>query len=78
MRIFPLLILLAISGCAARDAELGGAVQSTIVAQVVDLNPVYAGVPIEGGNGERSVEAVKRYKKGTVKALIGESIGKKQ
>lgn len=77
MRIYPLLIAVALSGCAAHDPQLGAAVQTTIVAQVVDLDPVYAGVPIEGGDGERSVDAMKRYKKGAVKAFVGTSVGVK-
>ena len=76
MRLYPVMILLALSGCAANDAQFGGAVQNNVVAQVVDMEPVYAGVPLEGSNGERSAEAVRRYRKGDVKALVGRGVVK--
>lgn len=64
----PLAMLVA--GCATPDRELGIVVQHNVVAQVVDLEPQYAGVPIEGGSGERAVDGVKRYNKGAVKELL--------
>jgi hypothetical protein len=77
MRIFPLIALLALSACATqRDAQLGAAVQNNVIAQVVDLDPVYAGIPIEGGNAARTVEGVRRYNNGAVKPLYSGSLGK--
>lgn len=59
----------ALAGCATPVRDLGLSVQNNIVAQVVDLEPVYAGVPIEGSSGRRAADAVKRYNDGAVKAL---------
>ena len=60
---------LLLAGCATPDPQLGLNVQTNALAQIVDVDPVYAGVPIEGGSGERQVEAVRRYNKGKVTAL---------
>ena len=60
---------LLLAGCATPDPQLGLNVQTNALAQIVDVDPVYAGVPIEGGSGERQVEAVRRYSKGKVTAL---------
>ncbi len=72
-RIAPRLVaafaLLGVAGCAT-DKELGAVNQHNIVAQAVDLDPQYAGVPIEGGSGQLSADAVNRYRKGAVKALL--------
>lgn len=51
------------------DPGFGIIVDSNIVAQVVDMNPEYAGVPMEGGNGQRSIDAYRRYQSGNVKKL---------
>jgi hypothetical protein len=69
MRLFPLVIALALAGCTASDPQLGAVVQNNVVAQVVDLDPVYAGTAVEGSSGERSVEAIRRLNKGAVKQL---------
>lgn len=67
---FALIALpLLLAGCATQDPQLGLNVQTNALAQIIDLNPVYAGVPIEGGAGERQVEAVRRYNKGKVTPL---------
>lgn len=67
---FALIALpLLLAGCATQDPQLGLNVQTNALAQIIDLNPVYAGVPIEGGSGERQVEAVRRYNKGKVTPL---------
>ena len=60
---------LLLAGCATPDPQLGLNVQTNAVAHIIDLDPVYAGVPIEGGSGERHVDAVRRYNKGKVTAL---------
>ena len=60
---------LLLAGCATPDPQLGLNVQTNALAQIVDLDPVYAGVPIEGSSGERQVDAVRRYNKGKVTAL---------
>ncbi len=63
--------LILLTGCATTgDRDFGAVVQHNVVAQVVDLEPQYAGVPIEGGSGDRSVDGVGRYKKGAVKELL--------
>ncbi|MBU6164687.1 MAG: hypothetical protein KGQ52_00995 [Alphaproteobacteria bacterium] len=54
---------------AARDRDLGTAVQKNITAQVVDLHPKHAGVPPEASNGVRSAAAVNRYLGGQVTPL---------
>ena len=76
--LIPLALLLA--GCAVHregdrliahnsDRHFGNTVNGNIVTQTVDMNPQYAGVPIEGGSGQRSVDAVRRYMQGNVKEL---------
>ncbi|MBC7521194.1 MAG: hypothetical protein H7268_08900 [Sandarakinorhabdus sp.] len=77
MRLFPLVMMLALAGCATSDPQFGAVVQNNIVAQVVDLEPVYAGTAVEGSNGERSVEAIRRLNKGAVKPLYTGSTTKK-
>ena len=57
-----------LAGCAG-DPPLGQVVQHNIVAQAVDMEPQYAGVLVEGGDGQRTVDAMKRYKDGKVKPL---------
>lgn len=76
----PLLLApLLLSGCIT-DPEFGSTVDHNIVAQTIDMNPEYAGVPIEGGSGRRSAAAIGRYQAGEVKPLLkvtGESeVGK--
>jgi type IV pilus biogenesis protein CpaD/CtpE len=81
MRTLPIpalsgLALLALSGCATTDPQFGSVVQNNIIAQTVDLEPVYAGVPIEGGNAARTVDGVRRYTSGAVKPLVAGSLSK--
>lgn len=68
MRLSCLFAVLLLAAC-THDPQFGSVVQNNIVAHVVDLEPVYAGTPIEGSSGERSVEAVRRLNKGNAKAL---------
>jgi hypothetical protein len=63
-----ILLLLAVGACAT-DQELGATINHNIVTQVVDMDPKYAGTPMEGSNGKRSVAAYQRYLNGNVKAL---------
>ncbi len=60
---------LLLAGCATPDPQLGLNVQTNALAQIIELDPVYAGVPLPGGSGERQVDAVRRYNKGKVTAL---------
>ncbi|MFZ4382695.1 MAG: hypothetical protein ACOYO0_12110 [Sandarakinorhabdus sp.] len=53
----------------AQDRGLGLMVQNNINAQLVDPNPDYAGVPVEGGNGQKADTAVSRYRAGRVQPL---------
>lgn len=68
-----LAILLA-AGCAS-DPEFGRVNQHNIAAHVVDLEPSYAGQPMEGSSGRRSVQAVNRYLRGAVKEGAGAAAG---
>ncbi|WP_353198323.1 hypothetical protein [Sandarakinorhabdus sp.] len=54
----------------AQDRGLGLIVQNNIYAQLVDPNPDYAGVPIEGGNGLKADTALTRYRTGRVQPLL--------
>lgn len=56
-----------------KDSGLGQTVDSIIAAQTIDPDPEYAGVPLEGGNGKRSVDAYRRYQSGNVKRLLSVS-----
>ncbi len=66
----PVLLISILLGACATDPQIGAAVTNNIAAQTVDLNPQYAGVPMEGSNGERSVNAYRRYLKGVVAPLV--------
>ncbi|MEI6486186.1 MAG: hypothetical protein WCO11_07940 [Sphingomonadales bacterium] len=73
-RIAPSLLLAVIAGlpapAAAEDPKLGLVVQNNIAAMVVDMNPSYANVKIEGSDGALADRAMSRYRSGTVKALL--------
>lgn len=64
------LLLLGVASCSTSDPDLGNSVLRNNVAQVVDMNPQYAGVPMEASNGKRSVAAQERYVNGNVKQLL--------
>lgn len=70
----PLTLALALAGLSvaaeAADPQLGITVQNNIALQAVDMNPRYAGAPMEGGNGQRSIDAYRRYLMGNVKDLV--------
>jgi hypothetical protein len=72
-----LTIPVLLSGCVSTDPDLGLNVQTNMLAHVIEMDPVYAGVPLEGSNAERQVDAVRRYNKGNVKPLTGDTINKK-
>lgn len=68
-----LLVALMISVAApvtAQDRGLGLITQNNVAAMVVDLNPSYANVKIEGSDGSVADAAVTRYRTGRVKALM--------
>jgi len=54
---------------AAQDRNLGLVVQNNVNAMLVDPNPAYAGIPIEGGNGLKADTAITRYRTGRVQSL---------
>lgn len=53
----------------AQDRALGLIVQNNVNAMLVDPNPVYAGIPIEGSNGLKADTAITRYRTGRVQPL---------
>ncbi len=57
-----------LAGC-VNEPPIGQVVQHNVLAQVVDMDPRYSGVPIEGGSGQHSVDSIKRYNAGTVRPL---------
>jgi hypothetical protein len=63
-------LLLLLAGCETNDPDLGMSVNRNVVAQAVDMNPRYAGVPTEGSNGKLAVAAQRRYLNGQVKPLL--------
>ncbi len=63
------LSLLALTACETTDPDLGYSVRRAVVSQAVDMNPSYAGLPIEGSNGVRAFDAQRRYLKGAPRPL---------
>ena len=62
-----LALMVSVAGpVAASDKGLGLTVQNNVAAMAVDLNPSYANVKIEGGDGNRADAAVTRYRTGRV------------
>jgi hypothetical protein len=53
-----------------KDAGLGSTVDNLIAAQTIDMTPEYAGIPMEGSNGQRAADAYRRYLSGNVKKLL--------
>ncbi|KPF74979.1 hypothetical protein IP88_07480 [alpha proteobacterium AAP81b] len=62
-----LLTLPFLAGFADRD--LSAVTDRNIAAMAVDMNPRYAGVPMEGSSGLAAARAVNRYRRGAVKPL---------
>jgi hypothetical protein len=56
-------------GAGSPDPEFGASVRNNVAVQTVDMNPKYQGALVEGGLGERSVAAVKRYQEGKIRPL---------
>jgi hypothetical protein len=61
---------LASSPASATDRGLGLVIQNNIAAMLVDPNPSYAGVKLEGTSGITADGALSRYRAGQVKPLI--------
>jgi len=59
-----------LSACETPDPDLGHALYYNRNIQVVDMNPAYAGTPMEGSDGVRLVDAQNRYLQGKVKDLL--------
>lgn len=53
----------------AQDGGLGLVIQNNVHAMLVDPNPAYAGIPIEGSNGLKADTAITRYRTGRVQPL---------
>ncbi|WP_310498706.1 hypothetical protein [Sandarakinorhabdus sp.] len=67
---FLALSLAAVPAFAAPEEQLGATVQANIAAMVVDLNPTWAGVPMEGTSGILGERAFRRYRTDATKPLI--------
>jgi uncharacterized membrane protein YgcG len=73
MRILAILSLAMVAGSpayAAPDEEWGRVVQNNVHAQLVDPDPQYARVLIEGGAGRLGSRAWSRYQSDNVKPLL--------
>lgn len=72
--IFPLFIAaaagLSLGACAPYDTGLGESVRHHMALQVIDPYPEQETALVEGGDGQRSAEAVKRYREGKVKEPV--------
>jgi len=64
-----ILLVGAGSPALASDPDFGASVRRNVAIQTVDMNPRYEGAIIEGGLGERTVAAVKRYQTGKIRPL---------
>ncbi len=61
---------LAAPAAAGAEKPFGCAVKQNVEAQVVDMDPQYAGDLVEGGVGQRSSAAVRRYMTDRIRPLI--------
>jgi hypothetical protein len=70
--IFPLIAVagLSLGACAPYDVGLGESVRHHMALQVIDPHPEQQTELVEGGDGQRSAEAVKRYREGKVKEPV--------
>jgi hypothetical protein len=64
-----LALLVASPAVARPDPDLGRVVQNNVHAQLVDPDPQYARILIEGGTGRLGARAWQRYQSDNVKAL---------
>jgi hypothetical protein len=55
---------------AVEDKEFGCTVKHNIEVQTVDMDPKYVGDLMEGGIGQRSSAAVRRYQTDKIRPLI--------
>ena len=72
MRSFAFLPIMAaaalpLAACAPVDVGLGESVRYHMAAQTIDPHPKQETDLVEGGDGQRSADAVKRYREGKVK-----------
>jgi len=72
----PMLAML-LAGCTPNDTTMGGAVRHNIALQTIDPDPAARTDAVEGGSGERSAAAVKRYNEGQVKqpTIVSTTVG---
>lgn len=68
--LFLLFAAVAAAPTAATDKGLGLVVQNNIASMLVDPNPTWANVKIEGGAGTRADGALYRYRSGQVTPLM--------
>jgi hypothetical protein len=61
---------LATPAAAGAEKAFGCAVKQNVEAQVVDMDPQYVGDLVEGGVGQRSSAAVRRYMTDRIRPLI--------
>jgi hypothetical protein len=65
-----LMALMSSPAVAGEDKEFGCTVKHNVVTQTVDMDPKYAGTLMEGGVGQRSTAAVRRYQTDKVRTLL--------
>jgi hypothetical protein len=64
-----LIAALSSPAMAGEDKEFGCTVKHNVEVQTVDMDPKYAGTLMEGGVGQRSSAAVRRYQTDKVRPL---------
>jgi hypothetical protein len=65
-----LIAALSTPAMAGEDKEFGCTVKHNVEVQTVDMDPKYAGKLMEGGVGQRSSAAVRRYQTDKVRPLL--------
>jgi hypothetical protein len=65
-----LIAALSTPALAGEDKEFGCTVKHNVEVQTVDMDPKYAGTLMEGGIGQRSSAAVRRYQTDKVRPLL--------
>src|SRR5512146_3138993 len=65
-----LIAALSSPAMAVEDKEFGCTVKHNVEVQTVDMDPKYAGTLMEGGIGQRSSAAVRRYQTDKVRPLL--------